>query len=100
MGVDSLDLGNISCLNDLLGYCKNDYSKNLAIGRFIPLKEDPPTRGLTRHSRRPVILGNVVSMTRAMATFDRSDSRAMTRDAFAFPGAALILGTLLLLSAP
>jgi hypothetical protein len=44
--------------------------------------------------------GNVVSMTRAMVMFDRSDSRAMTRDALAFPGATLILGTLLLLSAP
>jgi hypothetical protein len=44
--------------------------------------------------------GNVVSMTRAMAMFDRGDSRAMTRDALAVPGAALILGTLLLLSAP
>ena len=30
----------------------------------------------------------------------RSDSRAMTLDALAFPGAALNLGTLLLLSAP
>ena len=30
----------------------------------------------------------------------RSDFRAMTRDALASPGAALILGTLLLLSAP
>jgi hypothetical protein len=35
-----------------------------------------------------------------MAMFDRSDSRAMTRGAAAFPGAALILGTLLPLSAP
>jgi hypothetical protein len=43
---------------------------------------------------------SVVSKTRAMAMFDRSDCRAMTRDALAFPGAALILGTLLLLSAP
>jgi hypothetical protein len=35
-----------------------------------------------------------------MAMFDRSDFRAMTRDALVFPGATLILGTLLLLSAP
>ena len=32
--------------------------------------------------------------------FDRSDFRAMTRDASAFPGATFILGTLLLLSSP
>ena len=32
--------------------------------------------------------------------FDRSDFRAMTRGALAFPGAVLIPGTLLLLSAP
>jgi hypothetical protein len=35
-----------------------------------------------------------------MAMFDRGDFRAMSRDALAFPGAALFLGTLLLLSAP
>jgi len=40
------------------------------------------------------------TVVRAMAMFNRSDCRAMTRGALAFSGAALILGTLLLLSAP
>ena len=101
MGILRPDLGDINCLS-IYG-ARQERSQQEPCEQTLYSGTRPQVQmRVTWNSRRSAILGklDVSSMTRAMAMFDRSDCRAMTRDALAFPGAALILGTLLLLSAP